>query len=71
MQGQDRTVALTPGDGDFAPGNLRYSFLVIGHDGRVALGPRASVWLSRGLKEKPFQRATALLEPIGVPGVSA
>jgi hypothetical protein len=70
-QGRDRTVALTPGDADFAPGEVRYSFLVICNDGRVVLKPRASVWLARGLKEKPFQHATAVLQPIGVPGVSA
>jgi len=64
-------VALTPGDADFAPGDVRYSFLVIANDGRVVLKPRASVWLARGLKEKPFQRATATLQPIGIPGVSA
>jgi hypothetical protein len=64
-------VALTPGDADFAPGDVRYSFLVIGNDGRVVLKPRASVWLARGLKEKPFQRATATLQPMGIPGVSA
>ena len=70
-QGQERTVALTPGDADFAPGDVRFTFLVIGNDGRVLLKPHASVWLSRGLKEKPFQRTTATLEPIGIPGVSA
>ncbi len=44
---------------------------MIARDGRVVLKPTASVWLSRGLKQSPFQRATARLEPIGVPGVSA
>ncbi len=68
--GSDRTVALTPGDADFAPGPVRYSFLVIGKDGRLVTTPRAAVWLARGLKEKPFQRAVATLEPIGVPGSS-
>lgn len=66
--GSDRTVALTPGDADFAPGPVRYSFLVIGKDGRLVTTPSANVWLARGLHEKPFQRAVATLEPIGVPG---
>jgi hypothetical protein len=70
-QGPGQTVAITPGDADFAPGPIRFSFLVIARDGRVVLKPMASVWLSRGLKQSPFQRATARLEPIGVPGVSA
>jgi hypothetical protein len=64
------TVALTPGDMDFAPGPVRYSFLVVAGDGRLVERKRASVWLSRGLKEKPFQRATATLEQVGVPGLS-
>ncbi len=63
-------MAITPGDADFAPGPVRFSFLVIAKDGRVVLRPTASVWLARGLDQKPFQRATARLEPIGVPGVS-
>lgn len=64
-------MAITPGDADFAPGPIRFSFLVIARDGRVVLRPTASVWLSRGLKQAPFQRAVARLEPIGVPGVSS
>jgi hypothetical protein len=59
-------VALTPGDADFAPGPVRYTFLVITKDGRLVSKPRASVWLARGLKEKPFQRATATLESVGL-----
>ena len=63
-------MAITPGDADFAPGPIRFSFLVIARNGRVVARPTAAVWLSRGLKEAPFERATARLEPIGVPGVS-
>src|SRR5712691_6690305 len=69
-KGAGQTVAITPGDADFSPGPIRFSFLVIARDGRVVLKPTASVWLSRGLKQSPFQRATARLETIGVPGVS-
>ena len=63
-------MAITPGDADFAPGVIRYSFLVIGPDGREISRPRAQLWVSRGLKQKPFAKATATLEPIGVPGKS-
>jgi len=63
-------VAITPGDADFAPGPIRFSFLVIARNGRAVLEPTAAVWLSRGLKQAPFERATARLETIGVPGVS-
>ena len=69
-QGPGQTVAITPGDADFAPGPLRYTFLVIAHDGRVVSRPRATVWIARGLQHRPFFKTTATLEPIGVPGVS-
>ena len=69
-RGPDRTVALTPGDEDFAPGPVRFSFLVIARDGQLVAKKRASVWLARGLKDKPFQQATATLQSVGVPGLS-
>src|SRR5437764_13479525 len=69
-QGSGQTVAITPGDADFAPGPIRFSFLVIARNGRAVLEPTAAVWLSRGLKQAPFERATARLETIGVPGMS-
>src|SRR5436190_17945450 len=69
-QGSSQTVAITPGDADFAPGPIRFSFLVITRGGRTVVRPTATVWLARALTAKPFQRATARLEPIGVPGDS-
>ena len=60
-------VAVTPGTGDFAPGRLRYTFLVIAKDGRPILRPRAAVWLSRSREQRPFEKTTARLEPIGLP----
>ena len=44
---------------------------MIGNDGRSVLKPTASVAIARGLKQAPFEHATAKLEPIGIPGVSA
>jgi hypothetical protein len=64
-----KTVALTPGDADFAPGPLRFSFLVVAKDGRVVAKPKADVWIARGFKDKPYQRTTARLERVGVPGL--
>ena len=64
------TVALTPGDGDFSPGQVRFSFLVVANDGRPVEKRQAKVWIARGFKEKPYARATARLEMIGVPGTS-
>jgi hypothetical protein len=69
-QGQE-TIALTPGDADFSPGPVRYSFLVITHDGSLIAKPRAEVWIARGYHKKPYERSIATLEPMGVPGVSS
>jgi hypothetical protein len=65
-----KTVALTPGDADFSPGPVRYSFLVISKDGRLVSRPKAQVWIAHGYKQKPFQHVVARLEKIGVPGES-
>lgn len=65
-----KTVALTPGDGDFSPGPVRFSFLVVANDGRPVEKPEAKVWIARGFKEKPYGRTTAHLETIGIPGTS-
>ena len=61
-------VAVTAGALDFAPGTNRFPFLVIDGRGRSVERPTAHVWVSRGLKQKPFAEATARLEDIGVPG---
>jgi hypothetical protein len=63
-------VALVPGTSDYAPGKLRVSFLVVTHDSRSIERPSARVWLARALRAKPFERATAALEAVTVPGVS-
>jgi hypothetical protein len=63
-------IALLPGTQSFVPGRIRFSFLVIRHDGSVVERPTARVWISRGLEEKPYQQARAALERIGVPGKS-
>ena len=64
------SVSLIPGTSDYSPGELRISFLVVNSHGRVIAPPRARVWVARSLREKPFTRGMARLEPIGVPGVS-
>jgi hypothetical protein len=65
-----KTVALTPGDADFSPGPFRFSFLVVANDGRLVSKPKAEVWIARGYEQKPYQRTTARLEIVGVPGLS-
>jgi hypothetical protein len=61
-------VAVVPGNADFAPGTLRYSFLVIRQDAQAVERPQARVWLARSRSGRPFERATARLETIGPPG---
>ena len=62
------TVALTPGASDFAPGEIRYPFLVIADNGASIERPSAQVWVARGLRERPFERRAARLQQVGVPG---
>jgi hypothetical protein len=64
--GEDVTVVA--GDSDFAPGDVRFSFLVIRHDAQPVDRARARVWLARSRSERPFERASARLEEIGPPG---
>jgi hypothetical protein len=61
-------VAIVPGSTDFGPGRNRFSFLVIDKQSRSIERPTAQVWIARGLKQKPYAKTTARLEPIGVPG---
>jgi hypothetical protein len=65
-----KTVALTPGDADFSPGPVRFSFLVIASDGKLVSKPKADVWIARGYKKKPYQHTTARLETVGIPSLS-
>jgi hypothetical protein len=61
-------VATVAGTSDYGPGRVRYSFLIVDDEGRAHFSDRARMWISRGLKQKPFARATARLERIVVPG---
>jgi hypothetical protein len=61
-------VALVPGTSDYAPGQVRFSFLVIDARGRVIDRPEARVWIARRRDAVPIARTTATLEPIGLNG---
>ena len=63
-------VALAMGTADYATGLLRVSFLVIRHDGQPVYRPQARVYVAASLSSRPFAEATAVSEPIGVPGES-
>jgi hypothetical protein len=63
-------VALIMGTGDYAPGPVRVSFVVVRNDGKAVLRPRARVWLARSPGTRPFVQTVARLEPVGIEGVS-
>lgn len=63
-----QNVTVVPGDADFGPGAVRYSFLVVRKNGAAVYRPTAAVNVARGLDDEPFQRVTARLEKVGVPG---
>lgn len=66
-----QSVSLIAGTSDYSPGDVRVSFLVVDPRGRVVARPRAQVWVARSLQARPFRKALARLEPIGVPGESS
>jgi len=68
MKRPGEDVAVVAGNSDFAPGNVRFSFLVIRHDAKPVERSRARVWLARSQSARPFESATAQLETVGPPG---
>ena len=68
MKRPGEDVSVVAGASDFAPGDVRFTFLVIRHDARPVDRPRATVWLARSRSGKPLEREIARLEPIGPPG---
>ena len=63
-------IGITAGAGDFAPGSVRFPFLVIASNAKPVERPAADVWVATSRDGKPFQHVRAKLEPIGVPGRS-
>ena len=61
-------VAVVAGTSDHAVGKNRVSFLVVDKQSKLVERPTARLWVSHGLKQRPFAETTARLEPIGVPG---
>lgn len=66
--GSGQAVVLIPGTSDYQAGDVRMSFLVVADDGKAIDRPTAEVWVARGQNAKPFARATARLEDVGVRG---
>ena len=67
-EGPGSQVALVPGASDFAPGKIRYPFLVVDRNGASIERPRARVWLARGFDKPPFERRLARRELVGIRG---
>ena len=63
-------IGVTAGAGDFAPGSVRFPFLVIASNAKPVERPVADVWVATSRDGTPFQHVRARLEPIGVPGRS-
>ena len=62
-------MAIVPGTSDYQSGGTnRVSFLIVDKQSKLIEESTASVWLAKGLAQKPYLRTTAKLEPIGVPG---
>src|SRR5262245_45380874 len=47
-------VAVVPGTSDYQAGRNRVSFLVVDKQSKLVERPTARIWVSRGLKQKPF-----------------
>jgi hypothetical protein len=56
---------------DYAPGDVRVSFLVVTDRGKTVETPTAEVWVARSRSDVPFTRSVAHLERVGVPGGTA
>ena len=61
-------VSFLAGTTDFGVGEVRFTFLVVSHEGRPVYTPRATVWLAQALKAAPVQQTTATLESVGPQG---
>jgi hypothetical protein len=61
-------VGMVAGTTDYGVGKNRVSFLVVNSKSQLIETPTARIWVSHGLKQKPFAETTAQLVPIGVPG---
>jgi hypothetical protein len=60
-------VGLVAGSADFAPGPVRFSFLMLDKHGKPVERPTAQIWLARERDAVPFLRTSARLESIEVP----
>ena len=58
------------GTGDYQPGRVRVTFLVLRPDGSLVERPQAHVWLATSGNSAPVAQTTARLESITAPGAN-
>jgi hypothetical protein len=63
-------IGVTAGASEFVPGAVRFPFLVIDNNAKPVERPAATVWVAKSRTGTPFERVSAKLEPVGVPGRS-
>ena len=63
-------IGVTAGASEFVPGAVRFPFLVIDNNAKPVERPAATVWVAKSRNGTPFERVSAKLEPVGVPGRS-
>jgi hypothetical protein len=63
-----QSVGLISGTSDYSPGVVRISFLVVRRDARPVYARHALVYVARSRMARPFERVSAALERVGVPG---
>lgn len=68
LAGPGADLSVVPGTEDFAPGSIRFSFLLLDNQGKPVSRPHVRVFVATSPDARPFATTTASLEPIGVPG---
>jgi hypothetical protein len=63
-------IGVTAGASEFVPGAVRFPFLVIDNNAKPVERRAATVWVAKSRTGTPFERVSAKLEPVGVPGRS-
>jgi hypothetical protein len=63
-------INVIPGTEDFAPGTVRFSFLLVDNQGAVLTRPHVRVFVATSNDATPFSTTTASVEPVGVPGAT-
>ncbi len=63
-------ISVVPGTEDFAPGPVRFSFLLVNNQGAVVTRPGVRVWVATSKGATPLAATTVSVESVGVPGAN-